>query len=201
MKQEEVQQSRMKNIVRIFNANPYLIFLINILTFWGVLSPIFLKQIPMNTTLSEYYSHYDWFGFAVQIIVTTVLYFVLRAYNNTRKEIEVSNQHWFDEISRLNDSMVNEVNKGFGELHGNDLRLDTKIHYVDFRINNQNLPDGEFIKKLHNAGFSKEDLEEIKVDEDFLKRNADKLLPRSVIQKYNEFKFELKEHYKKKDPK
>jgi len=38
-----------------------------------------------------------------------------------------------------------------------------------------------FIKKLNSAGFSKEDLEEIGVDESFLKENATKLLSKKVI--------------------
>lgn len=73
---------------------------------------------------------------------------------------------------------------------------DNKIRYIDLKVEYPSLPDNEFIKKLHNIGLSKEDLQEIGVNETFLKQNENKLLPRSVIEKYKEFKYELDKHNK-----
>lgn len=78
----------------------------------------------------------------------------------------------------------------------NDLSrvLDNKIRYVDFEKDNKDLDNDTYIQKLHNNGFSLEDLKEIGVDDVFLKNNEDKLLPKNVIEKYIAFKNELEIH-------
>ena len=73
--------------------------------------------------------------------------------------------------------------------------LDTQIRYVDFEKENKGLDNETYIKKLHEWGFSIEDLQEICVDDIFLKQNKEKLLPRKVVEKYTAFKNEL-ENYK-----
>ena len=45
---------------------------------------------------------------------------------------------------------------------------------------------------------SKDDLEEIGISDDFIRKNKEKLLPRNVINKYNDFKNELNQHHKNK---
>lgn len=94
-------------------------------------------------------------------------------------------------------SYVSEVTTN--NLNDSHRILSTKIHYLSFYMENKNLDDDSYIKKLHDSGFSKDDLEEMGISDDFIKKNNDKLLPRNIINKWNDLKSELNKHHKKQN--
>lgn len=154
----------------------------------------------------EIISSFNWFDFITQVIIVFILYKVLKSYNKTKNEIKTlndnyeiklnlinqnwkdaintSNEHWFKEISNINTIITNNLNDAYRILN-------LKISYIDFRLENKDLNNDEYIKLLHSEGFSKEDLQEIGVNHKFMETNNNKLLPRVVIEKYIEFKKEF----------
>lgn len=135
------------------------------------LSPIMIPKLPLD------YSDF------MLLIVSVILYFVLKSVVKLKVETE---------------TLANGINNGFtiitDNLNDSHRINDLKIRYVDFRLENKKLENDAFVNKLHNAGFSKEDLVEIGVSDDFIKQNNEKLLPRIVIDKYKDFKNELRKH-------
>lgn len=124
----------------------------------------------------------------ISIIITfAVAYYFLSVINNLINSINASNEHLFNQIDNATKELTSNLNAAYKT-------LDTKIRYVDFRFENRELDNDDFIKKLHLRGFSKEDLEDIGVDKEFLEKNNDKLLPRSVIEKFISFKIEFEKY-------
>ncbi len=142
---------------------------------------------PQTKAVWELICNFNWVDFCTQFIIILALYLILKRYVKIKNGLGV---------------MVTEINDGFTQITDNVYKsesiLNTKIRYVDFRITNKDLDNDKYLQKLHSEGFSKEDLIEIGVDEKFLEQNKDKLLPRTVIEKYKEFKFELEKHNKEK---
>ncbi len=108
--------------------------------------------------------------FITSIIMYSLFKFLIRYVNNISNQLTDN----LNELSRI---------------------LNTKIRYVDFEKENKGLDNEAYIKKLHDFGFSFDDLKEIGVDDVFLNQNKEKLLPRKVIEKYTSFRNEL-ENYK-----
>lgn len=119
----------------------------------------------------------------ILLIVTIVLYLILKRYVALKNEIEV----FMEETKRISNETIIQLN--------DRLRiLNKKIEYVDFSIKNENLTTDEYIKNLHIMGFSIEDLKEIGVDEIFIRQNELNILPRKVVEKIIVLKESLKEH-------
>lgn len=144
------------------------------------------KNNIMTTNFPLEYNDY------MLLVVTVILYFILRAFLKMKKEADESNTYWLESINTISQQLTDNLNDSARILN-------TKIRYVDFRLENKSLDNDNYIKKLHNSGFSKEDLQEIGVDETFIKQNSNKLLPRTVIEKYKEFKYELNKHNQTKN--
>jgi len=99
--------------------------------------------------------------------------------------LNISNKHWYDQIENVSSELTKNLNESNRITH-------LKIRYIDLRIEFQNEPDNvKFLQKLQNDGFSKEDLEDIGVNEKFIKLSEQMLLPKKVADKYNEYKLEM----------
>jgi hypothetical protein len=124
-------------------------------------------------------------------IMSLFFYLFYKSFLNLRNEIfEVKNKA-IDDINFISKKLTDIINDS-------QSFLDTKIRYVHFCTENSNLTDEHFIRELNKQGFSKEDLEKIGVNEEFLKKHNSKLLPKRVMDKYNDFKQELHDYKREK---
>ena len=148
-----------EKIITFFVNNLWVLFLINIKSLWESLVWIFeplqaliQKQNTLQMTTSFPLGYNEIMLLIVSVILYSVCKFLINGINGISSEITDN----LNDLSRI---------------------LNTKIKYVDFRIENNGLDNDAYIKKLHSEGFSKEDLEEIGVNDAFLKQNKVKLLP------------------------
>lgn len=195
----------MQKIIKSIKNNPVFIFLLFTSQIIGIVRLII--QITNNYKMMwNIISSFNWFDFITQFIILFILYRVLKSYNKTKNEIQTlsescekridlinqnwkdainkSNDHWFKEINSINTTITNNLNEAYRILN-------LKISYIDFRLENRNLNNDEYIKLLNSKGFSKEDLKDVGVNNKFMETYNDKLLPRIVIEKYIEFKNEF----------
>lgn len=77
------------------SKNERLAFVFFIQDFVELIKPLILTLLYMTGILnnsaidiSEYYKNYDWFRLVIQSIIIIVLYYVLKAYNKNKKDIE-----------------------------------------------------------------------------------------------------------------
>ncbi len=166
-----------KNVIEKHPIFVFLLFIAHIVEIIKLIVEIIkstfeIKVMETTNTALDLVKDFNWIDFFTQFIIVLALYLVLKAYFKLKNDVRV---------------MVTEINNGFKIVtdNTNDLGriLNNKIHYLSFYMENKNLDDDSYIKKLNDEGFSKEDLEEIKIDETFLKQNGNKLLPRTVINK------------------
>lgn len=129
----------------------------------------------------------DFFESLMQVVLVIILFFIYKSFLKQKKDIEF---------------LISEINNGFiivtDNLNHSNRINDLKIRYVDFRIENKDLTNEEFIEKINKHGFSKEDLEDIGVNTLFTNKQKERLLPRVVMDKYVAFKNELKNHIENK---
>lgn len=184
MKKES--QSTISKIV----SSPLWIFSMGILAIIGAFKDIIdtKEMIHNNISLSDLpIFSLSFFESIMQIVIVFVLYFIYKAFLKQKKDIEF---------------LISEINNGFiivtDNLNHSHRINDLKIRYVDFRIENKDLTNEEFIDKINKYGFSKEDLEDIGVDKLFTNKQKERLLPRVVMDKYVVFKNELNNHIENK---
>lgn len=163
-------------IINFFSKNLWLTFVLNIKSVIQIIIEFLNDLLDMNL-LSTF--NFPSLGYAdlVIFIASLMMYFMFRYL------IRILSY-----VSQITTNNLNDSHR----------LLDTKIRYLNFYIENKMLDDDNYIKKLHDSGFSKDDLEEIGISDDFIRKNKDKLLPRNVINKYNDFKNELNKYHKNK---
>ena len=163
-------------LINFFSKNLWLTFFLNIKSVIQIIIEIFNNLLDMNLLLGF---NLPPLGYAdIVIFIASLMMFFMFRYLI----------HVLRYVSEVTTTNLNDSHR----------ELDTKIRYLNFYIDNKNLDDENYIKKLHDAGFSKDDLEEIGISDDFIRKNKEKLLPRNVINKYNDFKNELNQHHKNK---
>jgi len=72
----------MEEKIKQFNNNTYLIFLLIINELIGIIKP--LLEMDDSLKIGEYYSNYDWFGFAINIVIVVMLFVVVKRYQKLR---------------------------------------------------------------------------------------------------------------------
>jgi hypothetical protein len=168
---------KISNIIpKFFAGNLWVIFIINIKSFYESLIwiyKLFKTKIDMSDIPTQNLKFPLGYNELMLLILSVIMYSVFKLLIKYINDISIENTKNLNQISRV---------------------LDNKIRYVDFEKDNKHLDNDAYIKKLHSAGFSIEDLDEIGVNEDFINQNKDKLLPSIVIKKYLEFKDELDNH-------
>jgi hypothetical protein len=139
------------------------------------------------------------------IIICVIVFFymaVLRQLQNIKidhqtalQNIKIDYDSSFQKIDTGFKSVTNQTNQALQKLTNNindvNRKLDLKIRYVSFLLDHRDITDAAiFFTRLQEYGFSKEDLEEIGIDENFLKEHKDKILPRSLMKAYIAFNIE-----------
>lgn len=189
---------RTKSFITAANSNQYWIFILAVYATIEIIKTVWdtIEGTANKITTMWDLPIFQWHFVEniIQVLTVIVLYRIFRRYNRAKAEME----HLVQQINAINENTYKDMTSGFSQLTNNinDLHriLDLKIRYVDFSTSNTNIDDGTFILKLHAAGFSKEDLVEIGVNEEFIKKNSSRLLPRAVIDKFKAFKAELNHH-------
>lgn len=177
-------------------------FILNIFSLFSIIKSIYETNINIEnmseyfnvlfTNLSKNLSINDLMLF----ICTIILFKVLRSYKKLKKDMINHINYISEELTKNMNIMGNELNDNF---NNSNRILHNKIHYMDLYLANKHLTNDELIKKINDGGFSKEDLEEIGVNDEFLNSNKSKLLPRKVISKFIEFKIALYNYNKEKN--
>lgn len=72
----------MEEKIKQFNNNTYLVFAIIINDIVGIIKPVF--KMENGASISSYYVNYDWFGFALNVVMVVVLFIVLKRYQKLR---------------------------------------------------------------------------------------------------------------------
>ncbi|MCZ2222054.1 MAG: hypothetical protein LC122_00270 [Chitinophagales bacterium] len=162
---------KLKNKLFYFlTKNIWLTFILNtksVIDFLIWIKDMIQLNINFSQALETFPLGYNEFMlFLISLITYSVFRYLIRGINDISKTI----------TNNLNDS--NRI-------------LDNKIRYVDLKVENVNVSNDLFVKKLIDNGFSKEELEEIGVNDDFINNNKDKLLPKKIIEHINA----LKEYY------
>lgn len=143
---------------------------------------------------------------AIMTIIILLLYWKIKDFNEKQKQfysdvewtkkninnlidnLNLSNQHWFDTITKLESKIIEHSTYLFKV---NSLA----IKYVSLASTHNHLSDDEFVKLLMDNGFSKENLPEIGLSVEFIKAHKEKFLPNKVMDKYKEFKKELYKYH------
>jgi hypothetical protein len=168
----------------------FLLFITQVHEIWLILKNtinIIINKENMDKALEllELYKNFNWFNAITQFIIVCSLYMILKKYIALKKGV---------------DTIVQDINKGFHNTntHINEVTriLNLKINYTNFYLENHNLPIEDYVKKLNQMGYSIEDLKDIGLDENFIKENKGKIFPRAIMQKYNDFRYELENHKK-----
>lgn len=175
-------------------SNPYVIFILAVSSVWGVVEKI-IKTIKMFQSLNiSELPIFSW-GFAADVLQIITVYIVFRLYKNFLSSIR--------QINKVDEDRVRQINENFeyvtNNLNDSHRILTLKIRYVDLKVENPKLTNDQFIDKLHEAGFSEDDLKEIGVDKNFILANNGKLLSKKVLEKYKAFKDELHAFIKDKN--
>ena len=180
----------MERIIKFVSGNLWVTFFLNCkgisdLGIWifSKIKPPLVTDNPTVTTDNMTDSS-TLYNDCMLLIISIILYFVLKAFFKVKKEADESNKYWMEVITDVSRQLTDNINDSASILN-------TKINYTNFCIVNIDLDDDAFVNKLRVDGFSKEDLEEIKVDKEFIRQHKNKLLPRSVMKKYKEPKYEL----------
>lgn len=187
-------EKQISKFAKALKDNPYWILILAAFAVVKIIQEIvkLINVIPSLKSLSVIpILNWDFFGYVMQVVTVYVLYRLYRGYLRAKRQIK-----------EYNDGLAGQINVAFeyttNNLNDSHNKLYKTIKYVDLKTEFNHLDNDSFIKKLHEAGFSKDDLSEIGVNEAFLKTNENKLLPKSVIEKYQSFKTELDSHLKKK---
>jgi hypothetical protein len=182
---------KFKKLIEKWNNNTYWIFILSIYGIYGLIEfviktfkTMILDNVSHNTLTSVDY--WQAIGALMQIITVYILYVVCKKYKIAEFNIKQSNEHWYNEITRVSSELtlnINKVNKS----------AILYVSYVHFYHLYKDLEINEFTKKLAE-NYSKEDLEELGLPKQLIDINKDVLLPRNVFEKYNDFQIELQKY-------
>jgi len=128
------------------------------------------------------------------LVVSIVLYLVLKSMYKAKDDIrdlmidiDNSNNHWFEQMNKVSKNITDNINSV-------SYNMDLKVRYNAVILLNKDKSEIEVINELTKNGFSEEDLSFLGISEEFLRTHKDKIYPKSVMDKYNEFKIELHKH-------
>jgi hypothetical protein len=170
---KEIKTSLTNKFLIFISNNLWVTFLINIKSL--IDSLIWVKGLIFNNLkMNDFTIDYN----AVMLLILSVfVYFMFKFMLK-----------YIDFVAEKTTNNINDLSRV----------LDLKIRYVNFENNHKSLDNDAYVKKIIEYGFSKEDLEEIGVENIFLTVNKNRLLPKKVMEKFNDFKGELENHYKSK---
>jgi len=128
------------------------------------------------------------------LVVSIVLYLVLKSMYKAKDDIrdlmidiDNSNNHWYEQMNKVSKNITDNINSA-------RYTMDLKVRYNAVILLNKDKSEIEVINELTKNGFSEEDLSFLGISEEFLRTHKDKIYPKSVMDKYNEFKIELHKH-------
>lgn len=174
--------------------NPFIVFisLLDVLVSLITALYSFVKNKETNFNDLNNILNMNYFEISIRIIATIFLFILWRNFLKTKNDIQDNmnkiNEHWFNQLEKSTKEITNNINNSNRINHN-------KIRFIYFHNEYKNADNDEYFAALKSNGFSREDLLEIGINETIINENKDKIFSKNVMEKFLEFKNELKNEH------